>query len=654
VRIPFLRTPRPCKRRQRILSPEEFQFLEEEVKRMLRMNAIREMKPEEAGRSVRSSIYTVPKKNGKRRAVINLRWLNSHVNTEHFKMTSMKDVKSAITPGCWMASLDLSDCFWGLPVSPDHQRFLAFDFEGKTYCFQVLPFGLGPSPWFITKLYRHVVERLQQQGHQVMMYIDDMLILGEDKRACEAAVEAARDLLQELGAVLNEEKSSLSPSQKLVYLGFEIDSEAMTITAPPKKLTNLRKAIRSVLKKPASARCLASILGKINSLQDAMLATRIHTTELHEMKLALAEKSWDYKAPLTKEAIQDLEWWKCNASDINGKSLLPPVVDVRAATDASDYGWGAWMETPTGIQRWGGVFSSSIAKEHINYKELLTVWYALRSAPVDLKNKTLEIGIDNTTAMWYLRKSGGSRRHLAKLSETIWLWLLQHKVTLRVFHLPGVLNTIADEESRLRNKIRLTDLALNHSIFNKICYRWGTPTIDLFATFQNRQVPRFASELPQPGAVWVDAMRHSWSKERAWANPPFALIGRVLQKVRAEKTSVILVAPLWPAQPWFASLLAMLTDVPMLLPRSNNLFQHPILEKRNESMNPVWATAVWRISGDASVQRDARARLSRLLSRHGTRALTSRMTLLGRPGVTSPAAGSKIRALETHLLSGLS
>ena len=274
----------------------ELTYLEKEVERMLQEGAIREMSPEEARRSVRSSIYTVPKKGGKRRPVVNLRWINSHLHHQHFKMLTMKDVRAAITPNCWMASLDLKDCFWGLPVARDHQRFLAFDFLGKTFCFQCLPFGLGPSPWFITKLYRVVVEHLQQQGHQVMIYIDDILILGEDKEACEKALEATRKLLAELGAIINEEKSS-APSQTIEYLGFTIDSTKMTISAPSRKLDNLRKAIRSMLKKKATARSLASILGKRNSLQDAMLASRVHTTGLHNLKLELARGSWDMEAP---------------------------------------------------------------------------------------------------------------------------------------------------------------------------------------------------------------------------------------------------------------------------------------------------------------------------------------------------------------------
>jgi hypothetical protein len=123
-------------------------------------------------------------------------------------------------------------------------------------------------------------------------------------------------------------------------------------------------------------------------------------------------------------------------------------------------------------------------------------------------------------------------------------------------------------------------------------------------------------------------MKHSWTNERGWANPPFALIGRVLQKVRAEKTSIILVAPLWPAQPWFANLLGMITDIPMILPRSDQLFQHPMLHKNGKSMNPDWATVAWKISGDLSKQETAMRRLSREFSRHENPRLTSRMTRL--------------------------
>ena len=53
---------------------------------------------------VLSSIYTVPKKDSDaRRPVHNLRFINEHIDSQHFKMTTMKDVKAAITKNCFMA-----------------------------------------------------------------------------------------------------------------------------------------------------------------------------------------------------------------------------------------------------------------------------------------------------------------------------------------------------------------------------------------------------------------------------------------------------------------------------------------------------------------------------------------------------------------------
>ena len=151
-----------------------------------------------------------------------------------------------------------------------------------------------------------------------MIYIDDLLLIGKDEDACKAAIAAAVDLFKELGAVVNVAKSQLFPSQRIEYLGFVIDSKSMQITVPQKKMENTRKTLRAALKKPASARSLASVLGKINSLQGAVLPCRVHTTGLHTLKLKLAASSWDKQAPLT-EAKEDLLWWKANLHSLNGR-----------------------------------------------------------------------------------------------------------------------------------------------------------------------------------------------------------------------------------------------------------------------------------------------------------------------------------------------
>ena len=49
-------------------------------------------------------------------------------------------------------------------------------------------------------------------------------------------------------------------------------------------------------------------------------------------------------------------------------------------------------------------------------------------------------------------------------------------------------------------------------------------------------------------------------------HPPRCLITRTLQKVKLEGATLVLITPLWKAQPWFPLILEMLIDLLLLLP----------------------------------------------------------------------------------------
>ena len=75
---------------------------------------------------------------------------------------------------------------------------------------------------------------------------------------------------------------------------------------------------------------------------------------------------------------------------------------------------------------------------------------------------------------------------------------------------------------------------LNARSFRKICTYLGPCRTDLFATRLNAQLDNYISWRPDPGAMLTDAFQTSWKELEGYAFPPFALIGRCLQKVRAE------------------------------------------------------------------------------------------------------------------------
>ena len=77
-------------------------------------------------------------------------------------MESFQTAKDLIQEGGWMIKLDLKEAYHSVPVTPDHQRYLAFLWDGKCYVYCVLPFGLGPAPRVFTKITKPILVHIRQ------------------------------------------------------------------------------------------------------------------------------------------------------------------------------------------------------------------------------------------------------------------------------------------------------------------------------------------------------------------------------------------------------------------------------------------------------------------------------------------------------------
>ena len=61
--------------------------------------------------------------------ILNLKTFNKFVNYKHFKMESINSVLNIIKPNVYMASIDLKDTFFSVPVHSTHQKYLKFTFD---------------------------------------------------------------------------------------------------------------------------------------------------------------------------------------------------------------------------------------------------------------------------------------------------------------------------------------------------------------------------------------------------------------------------------------------------------------------------------------------------------------------------------------------
>ena len=202
---------------------------------------------------------------------------------------------------------------------------------------------------------------------------------------------------------------------------------------------------------------------------------------------------------------------------------------------------------------------------------------------------------DNTTALFYLRKQGGTRYStLNAVAQSILRLCEAHRICLVPQFIPGSLNVMADSLSR-RSQVLGSEWTLSHPAFLELLWLWPA-TIDLFATAVTTRLPVYFSPMSDPQSAGTDAMMQSWDGLQACAFPPFGLLHRVLSKVRESRDlELTLVAPFWPQHPWFPYLLELLEAVPVSLPQRWDLLRQQHFHRFHQNLRMLQLTA-FRIS----------------------------------------------------------
>ena len=123
-------------------------------------------------------------------------------------MEDIRVAKNLITPGAFMGSLDLKDAFFLIPIHESDRKFLRFNFDGVLYQFSCLPFGLCTSPYVFTKIMKLVINALRVRGFISVIYLDDILCIGDTYDSCRDNSEQTSTLLKSLSFIINYEKSA--------------------------------------------------------------------------------------------------------------------------------------------------------------------------------------------------------------------------------------------------------------------------------------------------------------------------------------------------------------------------------------------------------------------------------------------------------------
>ena len=181
----------------------------------------------------------------------------------------------------------------------------------------------------------------------MLRYLDDWLILASSREEAFWARDQVLSLCQELGIVVNLEKSTLTPSQQLTYLGIRINSQTFWASATPSRIEKFFSIVEEFLSsKVQSAEFWRVLLGHLASLSHL-----VPNDQLQMRALQLALKS---RVGFSRQGGPgSLGSSFSGRSSVvvhegrldEGISLALRSPDQMFWSDASNHGWGRRLQT---------------------------------------------------------------------------------------------------------------------------------------------------------------------------------------------------------------------------------------------------------------------------------------------------------------------
>ena len=178
-------------------------------------------------------LFLVPKPNNKWRPILDLSHLNPFLKTEKFKMETPETIRTSLQGGEWVTSIDFKDAYFHIPIQEQSKKYLRFHVQGQTYQFKALPFGLSTAPLEFTVVAKEVKLMATFEGIRIHQYLDDWLVRARSHQVCLRHTQHLVKICQELGWLVNLDKSELEPKQIFDFVGYQFDLEVGRVWPTP-------------------------------------------------------------------------------------------------------------------------------------------------------------------------------------------------------------------------------------------------------------------------------------------------------------------------------------------------------------------------------------------------------------------------------------
>ena len=284
---------------------------------------------------------------------------------DSYPIPRVQDLFSNLANGTIFSKLDMSQAYAQLVLDENSSKYTTINTSKGLFKYNRLAFGISSAPG----IFQRAMEELFHDLPNIICYLDDILVIGKDKREHDQFLNKVFQRLQTAGLKLRWEKCSIGV-EEVTYLGFKIDKEGLHPTM--QKVHAIRDA-----PKPTNVSQLRSYLGLLNFYRRFIPNAATMLEPLN--KLLKSNVTWLWGKD------QENAFNASKEELINSKALVhfDPTKQIVVSADSSAYGLGAVLyHKIDDVERPVCFVSRTLSPAERNYpqveKEALAMVYAMR------------------------------------------------------------------------------------------------------------------------------------------------------------------------------------------------------------------------------------------------------------------------------------
>lgn len=441
----------------------------------------------------------------------------------------------------WAMKLDLVSAFWSLRMGPRLRSMFNCVGKGEAFTWWGMPMGWSYAPLYFHTVLEPALAYVRALGWNCGKYLDDFIVAELTAQRCQAAFDCLREVIRRLGFIPCPKKTSVAPTQDIVFLGMGIDLICGYFYWPADKATRVIEWAQGAMGLSHIRRDeLQSWLGRTVFLSTCCPILSSWRRAL-EHSLAGQEGSRQAFIPVSERMREELTFWSGIESQVGTSFPFSTGSRIVLRTDASDvaggirvcYEDGQWREFTIPLPLWLRPRSSAARELYVTLAGL-----RILETTVPLWRVSVDVYTDSQASVGAMTR-GGHADDMVELTRVLLDFQVRNTSVVRPFWIP--------RESLMREDALSRVVRKDESMFDPIAREalgallpMGIQ-IDLFANVVNAARPRFVSLVPGQG-IGFDGLLHPL-EPGVWAFPPFALARPAAKRLAGADVPAILIAP---------------------------------------------------------------------------------------------------------------